>query len=400
MHFDIATAMTVTSLLTFGVGASLTFATWRYPSNLRAAMRIWVGGVFLQALALLAIAAFGFAPASVLIVVFNTVYALAYAEMGRALNRFAGRRNGLMPLALVVTVALISFLLAAMWNEPRWRIALNCVPLAALQCAVALPILRTRASLRAAGYLTGILFLACAALTLGRSVVEILGPTLVPADTNMAIRNVVLVSSAILPILGTIGFMLMCGDRLNDDLARLAMRDPLTGVYNRRTLASLAERAIDAATRDNIPLALLAVDVDHFKRVNDQLGHDVGDDALCALVALMEESLKPDQTLSRIGGEEFAVLLPNNSEADACLVAERLRRHVERTPVLIDGRPLQLRVSIGVAALTPVMDDLGALLRDADRALYSAKRAGRNRVVAASKMVRAPVHMLRRDTSA
>jgi diguanylate cyclase (GGDEF)-like protein len=320
--------------------------------------------------------------------------------MGRALNRFAGRRNGLMPMALVALVALFSFVFAAVWNESRWRIALNCVPLAALQCAVALPILRTRASLRAAGYLTGILFLACAALTLTRGVVELLGPTLVAVDTNTAIRNVVLVSSTILPILGTIGFMLMCCDLLNDDLARLAMRDPLTGVYNRRTLAGLAERAIDAATRDNIPLALLAVDVDHFKRVNDQLGHDVGDDALCALVTLMEESLKPEQTLSRIGGEEFAVLLPNNSEADACLVAERLRRHVERTPVLIDGRPLQLRVSIGVAALTPVMDDLGALLRDADRALYSAKRAGRNRVVAASKMLRAPVHVLRRDTSA
>ncbi|MET0225790.1 MAG: GGDEF domain-containing protein [Dokdonella sp.] len=400
MHFDIATAMTVTSLLTFGVGVSLMFATWRYPANLRGAMRIWVGGVFLQALALLAIGTFGFAPATWMIVLFNTIYALAYAEMGRALNRFAGRRNGFTPMLLVAAVALISFVLGAVWNEPRWRIALNSVPLAALQCAVALPILRTRASLRAAGYLTGILFLACAALTLARSVVEILGPGLVPTETSVVIRNIVLVFSAILPILGTIGFMLMCGDHLNDDLARLAMRDPLTGVYNRRTLAGLAERAIDAATRANRPLALLAVDVDHFKRVNDQLGHDVGDDALCGLVMLMEESLKPEQTLSRIGGEEFAVLLPNSSEADACLVAERLRRHVERSPVLIDGRPLQLRVSIGVAALTPTMDDLGALLRDADRALYSAKRAGRNRVVAASKMQRAPVHVLRRDTSA
>ncbi|MEP7043072.1 MAG: GGDEF domain-containing protein [Dokdonella sp.] len=400
MHFDIATAMTVTSLLTFGVGMSLMFATWRYPANLRAAMRIWVGGVFLLALALLAIGVFGAAPSPTLVAVFNTVYALAYAEMGRALNRFAERRNSFVALVLVALVALISFVLGVLWSEPRWRIALNCLPLAALQCAVALPILRTRASLRAAGYLTGILFLACAALTLARGVAELLGPTLVPAEANTAIRSVVLVFSAILPILGTMGFMLMCGDHLNDDLARLAMRDPLTGVYNRRTLVGLAERAIDAATRENSPLALLAVDVDHFKRVNDQLGHDVGDDALCGLVTLMEESLKPEQTLSRIGGEEFAVLLPNNTEADACLVAERLRRHVERSPVLIDGRPLQLRVSIGVAALTPVMDDLGALLRDADRALYSAKRAGRNRVVAASKMLRAPVHVLRRDTSA
>jgi diguanylate cyclase (GGDEF)-like protein len=182
--------------------------------------------------------------------------------------------------------------------------------------------------------------------------------------------------------------MLMCGDRLNDDLARLAMVDPLTGVYNRRTLAGMAERAITDAFRSARSLALLAVDVDHFKRINDQFGHDTGDEALRGLVAMMQAALPPEHVLSRIGGEEFAVLLPGSSEAEACLTAERLRRHVERSPLFIEGRPLTLRVSIGVAALGDDCGDLAALLRGADRALYAAKRAGRNRVAAISKCAR------------
>jgi diguanylate cyclase (GGDEF)-like protein len=398
MHFDIATAMTMTSLLTFGVGASITFAAWRYPANLRSAMQVWVGGLFLQTLSLLVLGLSGFAPPPILLIALNTLHALAIAEMGRALNLFAERRRGFLPLALVAMVALDSFLLGSVWNEARWRIALNSLPIAALQFAVALPILRARSSLRPAAYLTGTLFLGCAVLTVLRGLAELLGPQIVAADLNATIGSITLVFSGILPTLGTIGFMLMCGDRLNDDLARLAMRDPLTGVYNRRTLVGLAERAIDLAQRSGGPLALLAADVDHFKRINDQFGHDVGDDALCGLVALMQESLSADQTLSRIGGEEFAVLLPGKTEAEACLIAERLRRHIERSPLLIDGRTLNLRVSIGVAALADDIGDLGDLLREADRALYSAKRGGRNRVAAASKMVRAPVHMLHRDT--
>jgi diguanylate cyclase (GGDEF)-like protein len=282
-------------------------------------------------------------------------------------------------------VVLNSIVLGLLWRDEVWRIILNAVPLAALQYSVAHAILRERSPLRPADYLTGTLFIACAGLALARGFVVFLGPRFVSQDTYAALSNVVYVFSSSLPMIGTIGFVLMCGDRLNDDLARLAMVDPLTGVYNRRTLAGLAATAIADAERDAKPLSLLALDVDHFKRINDEFGHDVGDDALCGLVGLIQEVLHADQILCRIGGEEFAILVPGLGETEACLAAERVRQHIAASPLVVAGVPLNLRVSIGVATLARDDSNLTSLLRAADRALYAAKRDGRDRIAAASQ---------------
>jgi diguanylate cyclase (GGDEF)-like protein len=383
MHFDIATALSITSLLTFAVGGSLMFAASRYPTELRETLRVWTGGLFLQGFALFAPAMLGTSPDPRMILPLNLIYALAYFEMGRAMNLFAGRPRSYLSIVLVAAVALNSFLFDIVWPRDSWRLIANAVPLAALQYSVAHSILRERRPLRPADYLTGTLFLACAALALARGFVLFLGPAFVARETYALLSNVVYVFSAILPTIGTIGFMLMCGDRLNDDLARLAMVDPLTGVYNRRTLAGLAETAIQDAARDAKPLSLLAIDVDYFKSINDEFGHDCGDEALRGLVMLIQESLYPDQILCRIGGEEFAVLLPGLGEAEACLAAERVRQHISASPLPVEGHTLALRVSIGVATLAGDTHDLTALLRDADRALYCAKRSGRDRIAAA-----------------
>lgn len=387
MRFDLSTAMMMTALLTLTVGASLTFATSRYPAQLRDAMRIWIGGLMLQTLSLFAIGTFGAASSAAILVASNSLYALAFAEMGRALDlfNFNGRRRNRWPLLLVVTITLLAFAFAAIWPSPRWRVATIALPLATLQFGVARSILRARAA-RPADYMTAALFCACGALAVMRFGVELLGPGFVAEPVRGAMHVIVLVFSGILPIVGTIGFMLMCGDRLNDDLARLAMVDPLTGVYNRRTLAGMAAAAIARARRESLPLALLAVDVDHFKHINDRFGHDSGDEALRLLVAGMQASLDEHAILSRIGGEEFAVLLPDRDEEQARATAERLRQHLEQTRFAVDGQALPLHVSIGVAEIGSTLPDLAALLREADRALYAAKRTGRNRVVAASTL--------------
>ena len=386
MSFDIATAMMVSSLLTLGVGASLTLAAWRYPSNLRGAMRVWIGGLFLQAAALLAVALLGPVPSAAVLIGSNVAYALAYAEMGRALRLFTGRPERWWPLLLVAALGTNSWLFSVTWPHPHLRAALDALPVAALQFLVAHAVLRGRSVLRPADWVTGVLFIGCGVLALTRSGVEMAGPLLGMDGLPVLMRYVFLVFTAALPALGTIGFVLMCADQLNADLARLAMVDPLTGVYNRRTLAGLAETAIDAARRQRRPLSLLALDVDHFKRINDEYGHDTGDEALLGLVALLREVLRSDEVLSRIGGEEFAILLRNVDDRAALAVAERVRRHIAASPLAIDGRMLTLHVSIGVATLREGIGDLGDLLRDADRALYAAKRAGRNRVVASTAL--------------
>ncbi|MEO6687927.1 MAG: GGDEF domain-containing protein [Dokdonella sp.] len=385
MHFDIATALFITSLLTFTVGASLRFAASRYPVELRDTMRVWIGGLFLQAAALFAPSLVGTSPDPAWIIPLNFIYALAYAEMGRAVDLFAGRPKSYLSLVLVAIVVVNSVVLGLLWRNEVWRVIMNSIPLAALQYSVAHAILHERRPLRPADYLTGTLFIACAGLALARGFVVFLGPRFVSQETYAALSNVVYIFSSSLPMIGTIGFVLMCGDRLNDDLARLAMVDPLTGVYNRRTLAGLAATAITNAQRHAKPLSLLALDVDHFKRINDEFGHDVGDDALCGLVALIQEALHQDQILCRIGGEEFAVLVPGLGETEACLAAERVRQHIAASPLTIAGVPMNLRVSIGVATLANDQQDLTSLLREADRALYSAKRNGRDRIAAASR---------------
>ena len=386
MNFDIRSAMLIASLLTVCVGASLWFAASRYPDPLRRTMRIWIGGLLLQVIALSSAAIRGpHSSAALMIVATNAIYALSYAEMARAMNEFAGPSR--VPLALVGLFVLVLVLFTMVWPSSRWRVTFDTPPLVALQLGVALSVLRGRGTLRPADWLTGSLFVGCAILALARGLAEFLGPTLVSAEARLGVLYTVLVFSSILPTIGTIGFMLMCGDRMNDDLGRLAMLDPLTGVYNRRTLAVLAAESIDASRRTQRPLALLSIDVDHFKEINDACGHETGDEALVALVRLMRESLREEPLLSRIGGEEFAVLLRDTGEQAALGVAERMRRHIAASPLALGRHSLRVNVSIGVATTSREVGNLRDLLRNADRALYAAKHAGRNCCVTWSSLM-------------
>ncbi len=391
MHFDVATAMLVTSSLTLAVGASLAVAVSRYPERLRHAMHIWIGGLLLQIPVFLMFGLLGALPGTAAIVMANALFAFAYAEMGRAVRVFAGgdARTTHLEIALIVLLIAVPIVFGYVWPDPRLRLVCGAPVLAALSLGVARSVLAREGSLRAPDYLTGGLFVISAVPMLLRAAVELV-PSWSDADTaRMFSRNLFFLTGSGLPLIGTIGFLLMCNDRINDELSRLAMLDPLTGVFNRRTFDERAEVVIAEAARDLKPLSLLAVDIDHFKHVNDEFGHEGGDEALRLVVALMRQTLAEGQILSRIGGEEFAVLLPGADEDDARLIAERLRRHLECSPIDVDGRELCLRISAGVATLAPGIESLSTLLRAADRALYAAKRAGRNRVTTSSSLAEA-----------
>jgi len=391
MHFDLATAMIVTSGLTLVVGMSLAVAVSRYPDHLRHAMHIWIGGLLLQIPVFLLFGLVGAWPGTPAIMMANALFALAYTEMGRAVRVFAGgdAGNSRVELALIATLIAIPFVFGYLWPSPRWRLILGAPLLAWLSLRVARSILARGGTLRAADYLTGGLFIVSAIPMLLRALVELAGPAIDLEPAREIARNLFFVTGSCLPLIGTIGFLLMCNDRINDELSRLAMIDPLTGVFNRRTFEERAEQAVAQARRQHGPLSLLAVDIDHFKHVNDEFGHEGGDEALRVVVALLRESLHEGQILSRIGGEEFAVLLPGVDESEASAIAERLRRHLEHSAVHVDGRQLFLQISIGVAALSSQTETLSTLLRAADRALYAAKRDGRNRVATSSALCRA-----------
>lgn len=168
--------------------------------------------------------------------------------------------------------------------------------------------------------------------------------------------------------------------RLFNEAHRLAIIDPLTDTYNRRHFFDITKREMERSKRHDRELSLLMIDVDHFKRINDRFGHPVGDEALCTLAFLSRKMLRDSDILGRLGGEEFAVLLPETDQEAAHLAADRLRETIAQASVSSPIGPVTLTVSIGVATLDQRCKDVSMLFSRADQALYAAKIAGRDQV--------------------
>jgi diguanylate cyclase (GGDEF)-like protein/PAS domain S-box-containing protein len=164
--------------------------------------------------------------------------------------------------------------------------------------------------------------------------------------------------------------------RLNTELEELAMTDYLTNLYNRRYFMQRGTEEFKRAQRSNQPLSLLMMDINEFKSVNDNYGHEAGDAAIKQVAAVLKSNLREIDILGRIGGDEFAVLLPNTLLQDAVLSAERIRRALADQSVQVSGEALTFTVSIGVAVYRNEMESIDDMLRNADAAMYQAKRNG------------------------
>ncbi|MCF6186231.1 MAG: GGDEF domain-containing protein [Desulfobulbaceae bacterium] len=168
-----------------------------------------------------------------------------------------------------------------------------------------------------------------------------------------------------------------------DQLEALALRDSLTGLFNSRYLWARMDEQWATGKRETGASSLVLFDLDHFKRVNDSYGHPVGDELLKHIGRILQNAARKGDTVSRIGGEEFVLFLPNTEETDAAAIAERIRHTISRTTMITHRKqPIKITVSAGVAgtrkytAITPQM-----LYAQADKALYLAKAQGRNRVI-------------------
>ena len=181
------------------------------------------------------------------------------------------------------------------------------------------------------------------------------------------------------------GRLRVTNERLRDSLhaqqqyARAARLDPLTGLYNRRWLDEVLAREYRRCTRDNRPLSFLMVDLDLFKRINDVHGHLVGDEVLRILASRLRNAMSSRGIASRFGGEEFAVLLPDTALDDALALAEQFRANVHDNPIATSLGPVPVTVSIGASERAECHTPRG-LMQRADAALYRAKKLGRNRV--------------------
>lgn len=166
-------------------------------------------------------------------------------------------------------------------------------------------------------------------------------------------------------------------------LFELSLTDELTGIYNRRHFVSVLSREMQQFARLKADLALLIIDIDHFKRINDTLGHQAGDAVLRELSARISEQIRDFDYFFRIGGEEFALIMPNTGLAEASLVAERLRLAIASREFSVDGKLVPVSISVGLAPAVSDTVDPESLFRAADTLLYRAKNEGRNRVCVA-----------------
>lgn len=166
--------------------------------------------------------------------------------------------------------------------------------------------------------------------------------------------------------------------RANEQIDQLSRIDPLTGLHNRHHMRLEAPSLLSLAIRQKTHTAILLIDIDHFKKLNDTYGHDAGDTALIHVARILKHAVRPLDLTVRYGGEEFLVILPVAAAEQGMVVAERVRSRVEASPVVLQEKPVPVTVSIGVYA--GAIKDIDAAIPFADAALYQAKRDGRNRV--------------------
>jgi diguanylate cyclase (GGDEF)-like protein len=183
----------------------------------------------------------------------------------------------------------------------------------------------------------------------------------------------------------------MLASDLSEDMKNIAVRDQLTGLLNRRGFRDHAARAFATARRSGAPVSVIMTDLDHFKDVNDEFGHAAGDMALEHFAALLTEGRRTEDFAARLGGEEFALVLPGTTLELSIDIADELRERLEDRPLISEGRPIRMTASFGVATISDRDNGLTDIIVRADRALYRSKRAGRNRVdLESSQIMRAP----------
>ncbi len=376
---DVRTLFLVMILVSLVLAFSLWVGVGR---QCQSGLTTWIASLLLQAVAFGLFSLRGTLGDWWTVILANGLFLLCLSLKADAVMQFYGRRMNLAwhvlpPLALMVVFALLLDRIEA-------RVLIGSALYAAVQFGLAVMAarMRTHASENATrlliiGYgLGAVSFLARAliALVAPEEVNSLLGPSMIQAMTFLF---------AIVAILmGSVGFMLLFKEQAEDTAQREAATDPLTGIFNRRMLHELGAKEIARSRRSHVPLSILMLDLDHFKKVNDKYGHAAGDEVLRRFVDVTNICLRREDILVRYGGEEFCVLLPEVSDVHAEAMAERIRYAIAHATFKYRDQTIPVTVSVGIASLrTDAEESLEALLQRADEALYAAKNAGRNRVV-------------------
>lgn len=320
-------------------------------------------------------------------VVGNTLLVMTTALYYLAIQRLLGDRpNARLAWSMVAAAGIVFALLWSMAAPYSLAVGTLSIALTILTGLCAARLLLPLAAEKPVSHrFTGLLFLiGCIlmALRLAHAMLAVDPPAHL-FDPNLW-QGLILGGAHIITMLMSLGFALMIVDQLASELNRQATLDELTGIGNRRIFYARTEAELARCRRKGTPLSVLMIDLDRFKSINDTLGHAVGDETLRRFAALVAPHLREYDFFARLGGEEFAVLLPDTAEEVAVAIAERVRELIEAERLPDPAFAVPTTVSIGAAELAALEESVDQLMHRADLALYAAKRSGRNRVVAAS----------------
>lgn len=383
MDFETTFIAQVITVIGFAVGLSIAVASGRYPRHIRNSLRAYSYGKFLLGSGFLIAGLRSGAAPELLVPLANGLgiagLAMNYTSVRHLQNRPIGP---LMPAAVGLAVALACFLLLFAGGGISCVRILTSFATSAVLLVIAFEVLVRYENRGIPHYVTGLLSATLAMVYLvrmGAGMVQ--GEMPVDQMVDDRVERVTFQLSMLGTVMGAINYVLMASDEFNRELAKLAHTDGLTGSLNRRRLFELGEVEFRRARRHGRDLTVLVLDIDRFKAINDRAGHPFGDRVIQAVADCCAGQIRREDAVGRIGGEEFAVLLPETGLEAGRLLAERLRSAIERQLAQLGAEGgVTVTCSIGGVSLTREHSEFSDLMAQSDSALYDAKHAGRNQV--------------------
>lgn len=388
MGLDIRTMMVMTALLSLLLSGLLALASL-HAAHLRG-IRCWAFSELCIAVGL-GMAYSQISAGNVWVIVMGaTLIALAINLQRIGIRRFSSQPHQwrwVWISTLLVMALNIWFVVLA--PDVNHRVVANSFMYGVLTLSCARALLhRVDPALRTAYWFTGGAFLLLGLVLLARSGYVLVFPHQhYGLYAHLAINPVTFFTVSMVQLALVFGLVLMMHYRIANDLQTLAARDSLTGALNRRSLEEMFGHLRALYLRSGGVMSVMMIDVDHFKRINDVHGHLVGDEVLRRLSRIIESTIRKQDYFARYGGEEFCILMPSTSESEAAIIATRLRELYAATSMGTDGDDWYSSISIGVADSTTSGFEYEPLMAAADRAMYTAKQTGRDRVVAYSQSV-------------
>ncbi|WP_428610435.1 GGDEF domain-containing protein [Sedimenticola sp.] len=382
VELDIRTLSLLAMLVSILMAGAMV-VIWRLNPNERSA-RYWAFGNLSIAAGFLFIGLRGVVPTFVTVPLANTLIIFGYGLLAVGVSTFLERTVRWWWVAASTTLVFISFLYFT-YQAPAIgpRIVIISLSVSLLSLLAANQLFRDQVThMQGVQRLTGGVFVLHALYLTLRGIITLLDAPLRDLFSGNLVQSLAFLDVILVSICLTYGFSAMINRRLQFHLNHLAHYDVLTQVYNRRAFEQAVIRELARCQRRKDPVSILLLDIDHFKQVNDRYGHAAGDEVLRQSTRILGSVLRQEDILGRIGGEEFALLLPATSRQKASEVAERVRLAVAGNVVDTQAGPIQITTSIGTVTSQDVTCGWECLFNLADQALYRAKAQGRNRIAA------------------